>query len=114
MEAHMTTEYLNRRISLLPDDPQNVRLIPCSSCGISTNHHRTESGLWVCWCGNVDQPGPTVAERQDAIDYEIAQDRAEWTDGLWEEIAENIIKLDGSDTSVQTQLFDAGYDGGIY
>ena len=105
----MQDQYFNKRISFLADDPQNVRLMLCASCGIPTNHHRTESGLWVCWCGNVDQPGPTVAERQDAIAHEIAQGRAEWTDGLWEEIAENLSTLEGSATSLSTQLFEAGF-----
>jgi hypothetical protein len=34
-------------------DPVNVKLLLCKECGIHTNHHKTPSGAWVCWCGAV-------------------------------------------------------------
>lgn len=38
-----------------------VKLMYCYSCKIHTNHHKTKSGDWVCWCGAVNE---TEAERQ--------------------------------------------------
>lgn len=32
---------------------ENVKLLLCAECGIHTNHHKTPSGQWVCWCGTV-------------------------------------------------------------
>jgi ribosomal protein L37AE/L43A len=40
-------------------DPVNVKLLLCKECGIHTNHHKTPSGAWVCWCGAVHQSEPT-------------------------------------------------------
>jgi hypothetical protein len=55
--------------------------------------------------------GSLVEQRVNFILYEISQGRGELTDEVIAELAE----LDGSDTSVQTQLFDAGFGpGGIY
>jgi hypothetical protein len=40
--------------------PENVRLLPCSKCGIKTNHHKTTTtNEWYCWCGNEYKPEPS-------------------------------------------------------
>ena len=52
--------------------PNLPRVMPCPACldkdgkPISTVHRRTDSGLWVCWCGTVaDQ------EAEDEKDIEL-------------------------------------------
>jgi len=35
-----------------------VRFLLCAECGIYTNHRRTKSGEFVCWCGCVYQEPP--------------------------------------------------------
>lgn len=106
-----------QQITNLTQQP-NVKLMYCSACQIHTNHHRTQSGAWVCWCGNQDEPPATdqpafpsgsLSARRDFILYEIAQGRGELTDDVIGELAE----LDGSETSWNTQLLDAGYAGGV-
>jgi hypothetical protein len=53
--------------------------------------------------------GSLVEQRVNFILYMVAQDPGLLTDEVIAELAE----LDGSDTSTQTQLFDAGYNGGL-
>ena len=100
----MQDQYFNKRISFLSEDPQNVCLMPCSACKIPTNHHRTESGLWVCWCGNVDEPQNTaqavLRERRDAILQALEEKQVQPTPALVNELAQLNIALG-----------DAGQDG---
>lgn len=44
---------MSNRVMLEP--AVTVRLLPCAECKIDTCHHKTQSGLWVCWCGAVYQ-----------------------------------------------------------
>lgn len=114
----MQDQYFNKRISFMADDPQNVRLMRCAVCKIYTNHHRTPSGEWVCWCGNVDHE-PTAQESMESRQAEILQaielGIIEPDSDAFGELAETGIWLeDGSDVNWNQQLYDAGYPGGVY
>jgi hypothetical protein len=105
--------HLNKRIVFLSTPSQTVRLEYCPVCQIETNHFQTAGG-WtcrVCSIKTVDEPQPITEQRRESILLHVAQDPGLLTDDVIEELAE----LDGSDTSMSTQLFDAGFGpGGIY
>lgn len=47
----------------------NVRLMYCPVCKISTNHHRVgDSELFVCWCGAVVEPESSDATLRGQLD----------------------------------------------
>lgn len=58
----MDKTHLNKKIAFM--EPITVKLMYCSACQIHTNHHRTQSGEMVCWCGNVDDPVEAGEEAQ--------------------------------------------------
>ena len=100
-------------IQNLTQQPQTVTLMDCSRCKspIGTNHKRTETG-WSCnVCGNIDEPQTITEQRRESLLQQVAQDPGRLTDEVVEELAE----LEGSDTSLNNQLYDAGFGpGGVY
>ena len=92
-------QQLNNRISFVTQEPQNVRLMYCPACKINTNHHRTASNTWVCWCGHEIKPEPEngsiLEQRQETILYEVARDPGLLTNDVVEELADLSKEIDG-------------------
>lgn len=61
-----------------------VKLMYCHECKIHTNHHKTKSGEWVCWCGAVEDAHPVDRATELEAEYKSAdgnnesQDVNEW------------------------------------
>ena len=106
-------------IQNLTAQPQAARLMYCSACKIPTVHHRVgNTNTFACWCGSVRNE-PTAQESIDARQAEILQaielGIIEPDSDAYGELAELGMWLeDGSDTSMNNQLFDAGYPGRVY
>lgn len=60
---------------------------------------------------NEPTAGQIMQERRAVILYEVATGHGDLTDEVIAELAELINEMDGSDTSLQTQLFDSGFYG---
>jgi uncharacterized Zn finger protein (UPF0148 family) len=103
--------FLDKRIVFISTPSQTVKAEHCPRCGVTTCH-RLKDGEWKCVVCAIKtvEPQTVTEQRRESLLQEIAQDPGRLTDDVIEELAE----LDGSDTSLNNQLYDAGYPGGVY
>lgn len=95
--------YLDKRIVFISTPSQTVKAEHCPRCGVTTCHF-LKDGQWLC---RVCEIKTVPEQRRDEILVAVAQDPGMLTDDVIEELAE----LDGSDTSLNSQLYDAGFYG---